>query len=914
MHLRSRALLVLLFVVPALAAAHGQSADQRFVFYPDEANYDPSIPTLESVVGHYNAERITTHGEMEAYLRALADASDRVELVRYGETYEGRGLYYLAITSGANWARMDEIKAGIHRLADPRTLTEAEAEALIADLPVVSWVSHSVHGNEVSSTDAALLLAYQLAAANDALARNILDNAVAIIDPLQNPDGRDRFINFYRQTRGRWPDPNGDAAELQEPWPGGRVNHYLFDLNRDWFAQTQVESKAKVAAFLDWRPQVFADLHEMGSNASYYFPPQAIPRNPNQQLSIMDRIEIIGRNNARWFDRMGFDYFTREVFDSFYPGYGASWPMYQGAMGMTYEQASVRGLLRERSDDTTFHFRDSVHHHFIAGLSTLEASADNRENFLRHFYDFHAEAIAQGETDEIREILVTEGGDPNRAAKLVSLLMAQGVEVDRASAAFTNDTALDYYGGDQSGREFPAGTYRISMAQPRKHLIKTLMAPDIPMEEDFVAEQLRRYGLRQGDQIYDITGWSLPLIFDVDAAVTGAGSEGEFYRLDEGPGLVSNGDISSRGPAQVAYLVPWGTQSAAKALGLMQRQGIRVHSAGKSFTIGGRVYPAGSLIVKVHDNSTDSATYDADSATRNDAELLEAMRQIAARTGADIFATDTSWVEDGINFGSNNVRYLPKPKIAMVYDSPASGYSLGPARHLLEQVYEYPVTIIRANRLAGADLSRFNVLILPSAGGFGGGYANVFGANGTQRIREWVQGGGTLVAIGGAVQWLTREDVGLLDTERKRKRNDEGEGEEEAASEPGEVQMVFLPDSENPASVPGAILRVKLNPEHFMAFGYGDYANVLVNSNNFFEPLTLGSGTNVGMFLEADDVVVSGFVWEPELQLLAGTPFLMHTGRGGGNVVAFTEEVNFRAYLDGLNVMFLNAVFLGPGY
>jgi len=293
MRFRSCALVLLLLAVPALGAAQ-----QEFPFYPDDANYDPAIPTLESVVGHANAARITTHGEMEYYLRALADSSPRVELVRFGETWEGRALYYLVITSPENHARMDEIRAGIRRLADPRVLTEVEAEALIAELPVIVWLSHSVHGNEISSTDAALLTAYQLVAARDALAANILDNVVTIIDPLQNPDGRDRFINGYRQSKARWPDGNTDSAELREPWPGGRTNHYLFDMNRDWFAQTQIESRARVAAFLDWRPQVFADLHEMGSNGSYYFPPQAIPRNPNQQVSIMDRIEIIGRNNA----------------------------------------------------------------------------------------------------------------------------------------------------------------------------------------------------------------------------------------------------------------------------------------------------------------------------------------------------------------------------------------------------------------------------------------------------------------------------------------------------------------------------------------------------------------------------------------------------------------------------------------
>ncbi|MCH8874401.1 peptidase M14, partial [candidate division KSB1 bacterium] len=265
---------ILLFCLTALSFA------KNFDFYPN-ASYDPAIPTLKQVVGHSWGERITSHGEMERYVQALAEASGNVELVEYAKTWEGRALYYLIIASEKNMARLDEIKDGMQKLADPRKINSAEADDLIKSLPSIAWLAYGVHGNEISSTDAGLLTAYHLVAAKkDTVAKSVLENTVVIIDPMQNPDGRDRFVNYFRQTRGRWPNADQKAAEHNEDWPGGRTNHYLFDMNRDWFALTQPETRGRVESYLEWYPQVFVDLHEMGSISTYYFAPPADPLNP----------------------------------------------------------------------------------------------------------------------------------------------------------------------------------------------------------------------------------------------------------------------------------------------------------------------------------------------------------------------------------------------------------------------------------------------------------------------------------------------------------------------------------------------------------------------------------------------------------------------------------------------------------
>jgi hypothetical protein len=465
---RSAVAFICLLLISVVASA------QSFEFLPG-AKYDPAIPTLKKVVGHDIGEKITMHHEAEKYMTALQQAaSSRIKVIKYAETWEGRALYVMAIGSAANIAKLDEIKAGMQKLADPRKITANEANSLIASLPSSVWLICGVHGNEISGVDSALMTAYHLLAAqNDEVATAAMKNSIVLIDPMQNPDGRDRFINYFRQNVGRFPDADLQSAEHNEVWPGGRTNHYLFDMNRDWFTQSQPETRGRTKTYLEWFPQVVADQHEMGTNSSFYFAPPALPWNPNLTKSQLDWLSKLGRNNAAWFDKFKFDYFTREGYDSFYPGYGEGWPLFHGSIGMTYEQASVRGLLARRDDETTMHYRDSVQHHFVAALATIESTAKNREALLRHFYDHRRTAIEEGKTGTVKEYIITPGNDPNRAARLATTLMMSGIEVKRADAAFSNPKTRDYNEGQLQARDFPAGSFILSLDQPAKRLLKT---------------------------------------------------------------------------------------------------------------------------------------------------------------------------------------------------------------------------------------------------------------------------------------------------------------------------------------------------------------------------------------------------------------------------------------------------------
>ena len=447
------------------------------------ARYDAKIPSLKQVAGYDYGDEITTPEQILTYLKALAAAApERTRLIEYARSWENRPLHVLVIGSPERIAQLEQVKADLRRLADPRTLPPAEAAKLIKGLPVVVWLMHAVHGNEISSSEAALAEAYHLLASQgDAAVDSILQNALVLIDPLENPDGRSRFIMETLLGRAASPDPDPAAAEHDEPWPGGRSNHYLFDMNRDWFAQTQPETRGRTRFYLEYYPQVVVDLHEMGGESSYYFAPPADPLNPLITRQQAQWFQVFGKENARRFDDRGFSYFTREVFDSFYPGYGESWPIFQGAIGMTYEEASTRGLVYRRQDDSVLTYRDAVSHHFTAAIATLETAARNREEILRDFAEYRRSALQESEQGPAGDYLLPPGRDPARTKRLVQLLIGQGFEVRRADEPVRNGEAT-----------LPAGTFIIPLAQPSSRLLRNLMERHVPQPEAFVKEQDRR--------------------------------------------------------------------------------------------------------------------------------------------------------------------------------------------------------------------------------------------------------------------------------------------------------------------------------------------------------------------------------------------------------------------------------------
>jgi hypothetical protein len=892
--MRTFAFSLFLLVVTAAPA-------QDFEYWPG-ASYDPSIPSVEDVLGYASGERITWHRDAIRYFEALqAAAPDRVSVHRYGKTWEGRELVYVVVTSAANLARIETIKANMQALRNAADTSPDEAERIIAGQPAVTWLSYGVHGNEISSTDAAMLTAYHLLAAeNDPRVDNILDETVVVIDPVQNPDGRDRFIHRYEMARGLVPDSDRLSAEQNEPWPSGRTNHYLFDMNRDWFMQTQPETQGRVAAIQEWYPVAFVDAHEMGSDSTYYFAPEAIPFNPHLAADQRASLELFGRTNARWFDRFGIDYFTREVYDAFYPGYGASWPSYFGSIAMTYEQASSRGLVFRQYDGVEVPYRETIRGHFVTSLGTAETVATNREKFLEDFYAYQVGAIEEGRSGNPRSIIIPAQRDQAGADKLAGLLVRQGVEVRRADA---NVQAC--------GRTYAPGSYVIDLAQPAKRLLRTLLDTDVPLDEDFVAEQERRRAKDLPDEIYDVTAWSLPLMMNVTTARCGRAVSGDFSPA--GPELVRPGTLT--GPADaVAWLVPWGDASGIRLLAHAHRLGLAVKSTDEAFTHDETYYPAGTLIFDTADNP---------------AGLRDTLAGLAAETGADVTGVRSSWVTDGPNFGSGKVVRMNAPRVAIAWDEPTAQYSAGNTRFVIERQFDYPVTAIRTPALATADLRRYQVLILPESYD---GYLDVLGEEGAANLGDWVERGGVLITVGNATNFAADPAVDLVSIRREdavvseavvESLPAEGDADEDTSKttvagtyiEDGDkYQTLITPPEAGPDSVGGVLAKAVVDGDHWLGAGVGDSLNVLVRGSDIYTPSRLGTGVNVARFADAGSVLKSGYLWEENRRQLAYKPFAVAEARGDGFVIAFTQDPNVRAYLDGLNVIFMNAIFRGSAH
>jgi hypothetical protein len=868
---------VALFFLCSIAAAAPQGLAPG-------VTYDAAIPTLEAVIGHAPGDAITTPDEIGRYLEALAKAApDRTRLVKYATSWEGRPLHYLIVGSKERIARLDEIKRGLQVLASGAP----EADRLIAELPVVVLLVHGVHGNEISSSDAALAEAYHLLAARGhADADLTLREALVIVDPMQNPDGRQRFVTQNLLGRAIDPDPNPQSAEHDEPWPGGRVNHYLFDMNRDYFALSQRETQGRARVMLDWYPQVVVDLHEMGGNSSYYFAPPADPINPLMTESQRKSLELFGRANAAEFDRRGFAYFVREVYDAFYPGYGDSWPAFHGAIAMTFEQASARGLAFARDDGTALTYKQGVTHHFTAAITTALTAARNREKLLREYLEYRRGATALGQKGT-REYLLPPGKDPSRTARLARLLAAQGIQVRRADDAFQSGT-----------QQMPAGTFIVPLAQPAGRLARNLLDPDIKMDEAFLKEQDRRRKARLPDQIYDVTAWSLPLMFDVDVVASDRVStvKTREVRADEEP----TATVAPPPAGTIGFLMPWGSGAAATVTAAL-RAGIKIQTADDVFTHAGRKYAIGTAFVRFAENPEGTPAR---------------LQQIAQRHGAELVPISQTWTEEGISLGSGRTARLREPRVLLAWDAPVSTLSAGFARYVLEQRFGQRVTAMRTSTLQNYDMKDYDVLVLPSA-------AYSFSDDALRRLKDWIRNGGTLITIAEASRWAARDRVGLLSTDTLlRDGSPERDAPEVGAapppsaakpdlSKPFDFEKAIQPERERPENLAGAMLRVTLYPYHWLTAGLDGEIQTVYEGARVFAPLKLDAGVNVGVYAPPDKLVAAGLVWQEAQPLLSGRSFLMHQPMGRGHVIAFAEEPNYRAYAEATQLLFINAVLLG---
>jgi hypothetical protein len=826
---------------------------------------------------------------MEKYMDALQKAApDRVKIQKIGETYEGRSLYYLILSSPENMSRLEELRQANVKLADPRKLSNDEAETIIKNHPVFTCLSYSVHGAEHSGVETGLALAYYLLAATDTETQQILRNSIVIIDPMQNPDGRERFISHFYSTVGTQPNPDPNASEHNQPWPGGRYNHYLFDMNRDWTVLSQKETRARIKAYQQYHPQVFIDVHEMGGNSSYFFPPPSIPHNPHIPPNMVEWWRRLGKAVSSEFDRHRVDYFTQENFDFWYPGYGDSWPTYNGALAGTFEQASVRGLVLKKYDDRLLHYQDAIWHHFLSTLATARMAAENREDRLRDFYRFRDSAIDEGKIGPIRQYVIRRSTDPYLSDSLVERLIWQGVEVRQAQEEFELE-ATSYYSSGVTSENFQRGDYIISLEQPLKRLLRALFDKETLPEKNFLLAEEQRRRDDEPSEFYDISAWSLPLAYHLDAYWSTEPATADATYITAVPE-----EQTSVPSAGFAYLLNYDSNRFIHVAAELLRRKIRVYFTTKPFTLQGKNYNSGSFIIKVKDNP---------------AEISSMLQEISKITKARFDATNTAWTEEGPDLGSNDVYYIEQPKVAVLTQMPTDPTSYGAIQYLFEQRYNFPFTAIPSFLLGEIELNDYNVLILPDEGGLSS-YETMIGEDGIKLLKDWVEDGGTLIAVAGAARYLA--DNGELTSVRRIKKfkkdskeavPEKKEGEEEEA-EPDE-------ETESPDVIPGAIGRSFLDRKHFLSYGYRtEEIPVFLNSSNVFQ---LPAGEKpVAWYPDADRLKMSGLIWDISGQRLANTVYLAEESQGEGHVILFAEDPTFRAYWEGLDKLFFNGALYGP--
>jgi len=846
-------------------------------------------PSFRDAVGHDIGSRITLHHQMMSYLHRLETTSDRIKVIHQGESWEGRALKVAVVTSPENHARLSSIQANAQRLADPRTLTQQEMISLVKTQPAIVWLGGSIHGFELSGSEGLLMLLERLTTKNDSATLNVLKNTVVLIDPVLNPDGRDAFANLNIENMGRFANPEGDDwGNSFTSWQAVkfRTGHYYFDTNRDWFAHTQRETQHRIRTIQAWRPQVGVDAHEMGSDVEFYFDPPTQPYSPYFPAYARRWFVKFGESYAQAFDQSGFEYMTREQFNYFYPGYTTVFVSYQGAIGMLYEQGSTRGLALKRPDESTRTLLDALTQQYTAAWSALQLSAAEREKLLIEYYESHLRAIEEGKKG-IRRYLITPEGDPQHVAELVNLLMRNGIEVGQLSKDRTLQNVRDREGRSLGSMAFPAGTYIVEANQPRSALLRTLLEPHLPLPSDFLEAARERLDRGENPRFYDITAWSLPLLFNINGY---SSSDGQDLAADRITAEISAARYFPTNRPTYAYLIDGKQAVSLSALYLLKEKNYRASVLWRPTEIAGRKYSSGTVIVRIGQNEN---------------SIHETMMNLSREYDLRIDGVNTGFGGDrGPSLGSGEATFsVKKPVIGILAEDPFQGYSFGWAWYTLDQQYRIPVTVLRTGTINRTQLDRFNVLVLPEVGDTAT-LARLLGPSGMERIARWVREGGTLVTFGSATE-VARKQLNLV---KLRSWYDIKEKEKAKGAEGESTKMRRF-------SVPGTIFRTTLDPNRWLASGYESGLPVIVNSDRLYvvpdEPPSSLIRT-VARFEDGTKGKLSGHAWNETVERIGGCVFLYEERIGQGRVICFSEDPNFRGFWRGANRLFLNAVILGP--
>lgn len=817
------------------------------------------IKSPEEYLGYKIGTRFTPHHQLVNYFQYIAQASsNNIKLVKYGETNEHRPLYLAFVSSAENMANLEEIRENNIRLANQSLDKRAPTE----NTPAIVWLSYNVHGNESSSSEASMLTIFSLVDPKNQETKNWLKNTVVVIDPCLNPDGRDRYVNWYNSIVGKNYNPSPISREHREPWPGGRSNHYNYDLNRDWAWQTQVESKARIKQYNQWLPQVHVDFHEQSINSPYYFAPAAEPFHEVITNWQRDFQKTIGKNNAAYFDKNNWLYFTGERFDLFYPSYGDTYPIYNGSIGMTYEQAGggAGGLGVITAEKDTLTLYDRVIHHYTSGLSTIETSSGNASKLVQEFRKYFNDGISGNIGEYKTYVIKNEPGKEEQMRALMTLLDNNGIQYGTGSGS---GKGYHYLTQKEDNFRIEANDLLISNAQPKSAFVKVLFEPQSKLSDSIT---------------YDITAWAIPYAYGLNAYASK-------QKINVGAGKIIPDFKNNPTEDAYGYVIKWQGVPSAGTVTRLLNKGIKMRYSESNFTIGDQSFERGAVIILKKGNG------------HLGNNLWKTVAEECNEHQVKMYPVQTGMVTKGFDFGSSMVHAMKQVKVAMLTGEGVSSLAAGEVWDFFDNVLKYPITLINNNDFARTDWSDIDVLIMPD-----GRYEFLNDKGASAAFEQWIRKGGRVVALESAMAQLSKQTWSSL------KSKTDSSDKKDAKTDPYKNLKPYE-DRERESlteHIPGAIYKVEVDNTHPLMFGYTNHYYTLKMDDNVYE--FMKNGWNVGVIKK--EALLSGYVgFKLKPKMMDGVIFGVQD-LGRGSVTYLADDVLFRNFWQTGKLILCNAVFL----
>lgn len=822
------------------------SQDLKY-YLPEDVTYNPAIPKPKDIIYHEVGEWHITHDRLTNYMKAVAAATpERIKIELIGLSYENRPQFLLIITSPKNHQRLEEIRQQHVKLTDP-----SQAAAVnIENMPTVLWIGHSIHGNEPSGANASLLSAYYLAAAQGKQIDDLLDNVVILFDPSFNPDGLQRFSTWTNQHKSKNLVTDPSSREFNEVWPGGRFNHYWFDLNRDWLPAIHVESQNRLKWFHLWKPNILTDHHEMGSNASFFFQPGVPSRvNPLTPAINQELTDKIGKFHAKYLDKIGSMYFTKEGYDDFYYGKGSTYPDVQGCIGILFEQASSRGHAQQ-TNNGILKFPFTIKNQFTATLSTLEAARSLRKELLEYQQDFFKNATNRAATFPTKGYVFGDKNDKAKTYHFAEMLQRHQIIINELPDGWTD-------------REFEKGAaFTISLNQGQHSLIRAIFEKTLDYKDSL---------------FYDITAWTMPLAFGLpykELTSVNLGSKVETLNFPKGAVI--------GGQSSYAYIFEWDELYAPAALNEILDAKLIAKVATNTFEIpvtgGNKKFDYGTIAVPVKMQNDDAAT------------VYAKLSAVAEKYRLRVYSVPTGNVISGSDLGSNKFVTVTKPNIAMIVGSGVNATDAGEIWHLLDQRMNIPATHLESNTFNRTDAGKYNTLIM-----VGGNYNEL----NKEKLKTWVQEGGTLILTEEAVSWSAQNGISTVKFKRVKAATDSTQ----------KLRYVDREEIDGAQRVTGAIFGAEADLTHPLAYGYNQKTISLFKANSVF--MEKSKNPYATPFYYGSKPLQSGWVSRENGDAIKNSAAVIVNTVGNGRVINIADNPNFRAFWLGGSKLFMNAIFFG---